>query len=110
MERFDVLKKLIEFSEPVDELSNILKSYSWDYDGEPIVLTASHIRSVLKRFLIDELDPESLEKWANVIECREDIDFEENNHMEIDSVIHYLANSKIEGALTKGVCVNMLAT
>ncbi|MFJ5536654.1 hypothetical protein [Vreelandella titanicae] len=110
MERFNALLRLVEFSDPVEQLAQMLKVYSWDYDGEPLVLTASHVSSVLKRFLSDELSSEDLEGWANLIECREDIEFEEDSYNEIDNVINCLANPILQGDITPHSCVKLLAT
>lgn len=110
MERFDILKKLIIFSEPLDRLSKSLSMLDWDYEGEPLIVTASDIKKVLNLFLAGERTAVELEGWANLIECREDLEFEEQLHEEIDNVIYCLANPALQGSITSDFCKELLAT
>lgn len=110
MNRFDVLRELLAFSKPVAVLSNSLAKFDWDYEGEPRVVIASQIQVVLKRFLAGEYSAEELENWANLIECREDLEFEEVKHGAIENVIYCLANPALQGEITPESCKELLAT
>lgn len=96
MNRFDVLRDLVTFSQPVNVLSNSLSNFYWDYEGQPLIVTSSEIQSVLKRFLAGEYTAEELETWANLIEGREDLEFEEQKHKLIEHVIYCLANPALQ--------------
>lgn len=110
MNRIDVLRDLISFSKPVNVLSTALSRFDWDYEGQPLVVTASEIKAVLKRFLAGEFTADELEIWANLIEGREDLEFEEQKHKLIEHVIYCLANPILQGEITFGSCRNLLST
>lgn len=104
MDRFDALRDLIDFNKPVSVLANNLSKFDWDYEGQPLTVTASQVREVLKRFLAGRCSSKDLEDWANLIECREDLEFEDKKHDDIANVIHILANSVLEGEITYDSC------
>lgn len=110
MDRFDVLRNLVAFSKPVDVLSSNLSKCDWDYEGDPLVVAASDMKAVLNRFLVGERTAEELESWANLIECREDLEFEEQQHEAIENVIYCLANPALQGEITPDSCRELLAT
>lgn len=110
MNRFDALKDLVAFTKPVSVLVDSLSKLDWDYEGQPLIVMASQIREVLKRFLSGEYSAQELEDWANLIECREDLEFEEKKHEEIANVIYYLANPVLEGEITADSCKALIAS
>lgn len=110
MDRFDVLRDLVAFSKPLDVLSNTLSKFDWDYGGSPLVVTASDMKAVLNLFLVGERTAEELESWGNLIECREDLYFEEKRYKEIENVIYFLANPVLQGRITPDSCKELLAT
>lgn len=110
MSRFDVLRDLIAFSKPVDILSSNLSKFDWDYAGQPLIVAASQVRNVLERFLSGEYTAQELEGWANLIECREDLEFEEQKHDEIENVIYCLANPALQGEVTLDFYRELLST
>lgn len=109
MDRFDVLRDLVAFNKPVSILADSLSKFNWDYEGQPMIVMASQIREVLKRFLAGGYSAKELEAWANLIECREDLEFEEKKHEEIENVIYCLANPVLDGGITADSC-NALIT
>lgn len=110
MDRFDALRELITFSKPVAVLSSSLSKFDWDFEGEPLVVTASQIQAVLKRFLAGEYTAIDMENWANLIESREDLDFEEQSREAIENVIYCLANPALQGEITHDSCKELLTT
>lgn len=109
MNRFEVLQELIAFSKPIESLSNNLSRFDWDYEGEPLVISASQVRSVLRRFLDGKYTSEELEEWANLIECREDLEFEQEKHKAIENTIYHLANPELQGKITSDSCEKLLS-
>jgi hypothetical protein len=91
-----VLNNLINFSKPIKQIKADLKDLDWDGDGE-VLLNRKMIAKVLDRFILKEIDSGELDEWANAIECREDIDYEESHFDEIKQVIFEIANQSIEG-------------
>jgi len=110
MNRVEVLTDLIEFSKPVIELSDHLSKLEWDHDGEPLILHAVQVKNVLDRFFSGVISAKDLEEWANLIECREDIDFEAQKNEQIENVIYCLANPSLEGEISPVSCKKLFVT
>jgi len=102
--RFDLLNALVNWSKPIADISQALSSCAWDYDGEPYILKRIHLVNAIERLISNEVSPQELEGWANLIECREDIGFEESHREEIEQIIYRLANPELEGAITVEEC------
>lgn len=103
-ERLKALEDLLNFSLTTTELSKNLRSFSWDYDGEPVIILRIHVLDVLNRFIAGEIHSKEIENWANLIECREDLDAEHDFTKEINDVIFKLANPILEGELSIEFC------
>ena len=97
--RATVIENLIHFSLPLDELQRQARDFDWDFEGLPIVLTLNHIVHVLDRYLCGELTASIVEQWANLIEGREDISFDEMHEEWIAATIHELANPLLTAQL-----------
>ena len=110
MDRFDVLRDLVTFNGSVDTLSSNLSKFDWDYEGQAFVVTVSQVRNVLERFLAGEYSAGEMEEWANLIECREDLEFEEQHHDEIENAIYCLANPVLQREITVDSCKELLTT
>lgn len=92
----DTLRKLI--SGEIVDISDI----PWDNE-ETVLLRGAHIERMLSRFLNNEVDIGYLEEWANLIESREDIIYEEKNQEIITEVLHHLANPDLQWAISKTI-------
>ena len=104
MKHLEVLNNLVTFSKPTKDLAEELSKIDWDYTGQPMIVLAFHIKSVLQRFLGGEYDSDELENWANLIECREDLEFESTQKNIIENIIYSLANPVLEGEITVDLC------
>ncbi len=90
-ERKSTLLKLVRFDEPINVLSNLMETvpFAWPHTEPAIVdLTSEHVVAVLERFIGGELTAEDVDRWANMVECREDLSSTEI----VDDVIFDLAN------------------
>ncbi|OOE76077.1 hypothetical protein [Salinivibrio sp. ML290] len=92
--RLETVKHLVSLSKPLDELSEYLSEFSWDYEGKPLIVKSIDIINVLNRYICGDINADSVEQWANMLECREDIEFEEEK---IECVVYSLANPELEG-------------
>lgn len=98
MSREVILSSLIRFDAPIPKLRAGLGSLTWDSD--PVVTLARRdIVAVLERFSTGEIDALTVEDWANLVECREDIGFESGYEDVIHAAIHDLANPLLSGEL-----------
>lgn len=102
MKRKQILQDLIAYRVPLQEVQNILGSLPWDSDEDLVQLSRQHVEAVLSRYLLGEISLKEIEDWANIIECREDIDYEE-----VADVLHVLANPAITTELTDSVVTQL---
>jgi hypothetical protein len=102
--RQQLLQALLIFSKPLNRLAQELAQLEWDYEGKPVLVEPFHIVSILNRFLSKQLNAKQVEEWANMIECREDLDYESLNRKQLEQVIYELANPELEGSLTIERC------
>ncbi len=102
--RKQVLHTLVTFEKPLELIAKELSLFEWDYEGEPVIIEPIHVVSVLNRFLSGDFNAKQVEDWANMIECREDLDYNESNQEQMEQVIYELANPELEGRLTIERC------
>ena len=111
MSRASVLDDLIAFRKPLDLLTEMMSDVGWS-ETPVAVLTADHIVSVLQRFRSGALTAADVEGWADLIECREDIDYQSDRYEETLQAIYVLANPVLNGlpdeALTDQVIGSLL--
>jgi hypothetical protein len=105
--RADVLRKLLECSSPLEEIAAELRNFPSDSEERVFVVTAAHLRIILDRFLSGDLTAQQVERWANLIECREDIEFEGGRFGEPREVLNELANPLLTEPLSKDSAVRM---
>jgi hypothetical protein len=92
--REEALRALVQFDQPLTAIADALRQFTWDRSGDPVVqLSTDNVSSVLRRYVGGELTAEELEGWANLLECREDIDAQP---VAADAVFE-LANPVLQG-------------
>ncbi len=96
--RSEILKELILLHGNIENLEKELSQFPWDIENPLLKISIEDFVNVIKRSLSYEIDFETLTNWANVIECREDLDFANETMKEI---IFELANPEINGEITK---------
>jgi len=101
--RQKTLEDLLEFRRTPEEFQKALAGFPWDSEGDLVRLEGQHVVAVLKRYLAGEISSKEVEEWANLIECREDIHYEE-----VADAIHTLANPAITHELTQTVAAQLI--
>jgi len=96
--RKDILKDLVLLNGSIEVLQRELSQYSWDIEKPLLKINAKTFSKILKRSINNEIDFGTLTKWANALECRDDLDFESDNLQEF---LFELANPEINGEITK---------
>lgn len=91
-----ILLDLIHFKNNIDTLRNMLSQIGFDSETELVSMSRDNIVEILQRSLDKKISFLELEEWANLIECREDIDFEDEKTQEM---IFKLANPYLYGEL-----------
>jgi hypothetical protein len=69
-----------------------LHSFGWDSDEILVVMTRADACQMLNRPVRGEVPADDLVEWANQIEAREDIGFEDSSATTLDDLIYELAN------------------
>lgn len=109
MNRVSVLSDLITFGKPIEVLVAIVGDVGWS-ETPVVVLTTDHILSVLRRFQAGNLTAADVEVWADLIECREDIDYQPERYEEILEAIYVLANPVLNGPLDEALTDQVIAS
>lgn len=93
-----ILKNLIKFNKSLKNIKNEISNLNFDSKFELYIITKNDIKQILNRALKENIAFKELEEWANLIECRDDLGFEEEILQEI---IFDFANPEINGLITK---------
>lgn len=109
-ERTTVLNSLIQFDRPIEQICADLGTFPWDCPHELVTLAAEHIRNVLARLSSGDLTPDAVYEWANAVEMREDIAYEERCHEEIVEALFVLAFPLLNGPLDADEIARLVAS
>ena len=96
MAKIDILLNLINFTKDISAIKSDLAKIGFDSESELVTVTKNSITNILNRVIDKEISYELLEEWANLIECREDIGYEDEILQEI---IFELANPCLYGEI-----------
>jgi hypothetical protein len=88
---------------PLEETVAALREFPWDSDEELVTLTAGHVVEVLRRCCAGELTAREVEDWADAVEMREDLGFEDSPDERAQDAVNFLANPLLNGELTPAV-------
>ena len=91
-----ILLDLVHFKNNIDALKNMLSQIGFDSETELVSMSRDDIVEILQSSLDKKISFLELEEWANLIECREDIGFEDEKTQEM---IFKLANPYLYGKL-----------
>jgi len=98
MTREDAIQSLVRLEQPLDAVRASLNAFEWDWNGPPLArLDGRQVASVLHRYSAGKVSGDEVEIWANLLECREDIEFEPD----AAQAIFDLANPDLQGQLTE---------
>jgi len=96
MAKIDILLNLINFTKGISAIKSDLAKIGFDSESELVTITKNTIANILNRVIDKEISYNLLEEWANLIECREDIGYEDEILQEI---IFELANPCLYGEI-----------
>ena len=98
MAKIDILLNLINFTKDISAIKSNLAKIDFNSESELVTITKNTIVNILNRVIDKEISYNLLEEWANLIECREDIGYEDEILQEI---IFELANPCLYGEMDK---------
>ena len=96
MAKIDILLNLINFAKDISAIKRDLAKIGFDSESGLVAITKNTIANILNRVIDKEISYDLLEEWANLIECREDIGYEDEILQEI---IFELANPCLYGEI-----------
>lgn len=103
--RKEMLVKLITFNfDNLKQIKKDLSNFEWDCDAPLIYLDHNKFCQVLQKYTDGCITLDELVKWAETIEFRDDIDFEE----EIKEIIFILSNQEINEPFTKDKATQLI--
>ncbi|PYJ54799.1 MAG: hypothetical protein DME82_09910 [Verrucomicrobia bacterium] len=105
--RAELLRKLVEYPPDIEAVAAKLREFPWDSEERLVCITRAHLMEILERFLVGELTAEQVERWADLLEMREDIEFEDGRFGVPREVFHELANPYLTEPLTETSAVRM---
>ena len=96
MAKIDILLNLINFTKDISAIKSDLAKIGFNSESELVTITKNTIANILNSVIDKEISYDLLEEWANLIECREDIGYEDEILQEI---IFELANPCLYGEI-----------
>jgi hypothetical protein len=108
MSRINLLQSLVQFDRPLNKVLSDLNQIDWDSEQELVILKRDQIAIILQRYLKGDLQSTEVEDWANAIECREDIGYEEGYEDLLRDLVYELANPLLTRSLSPNIAENFL--
>ena len=99
--RTQVLIDLVNLARPVEELRSELNEFEWNSKHELYTLTNARIAGVFERALNEEFPIEDLISWADGLEEREDLVYEEGYERDIAQILFLVSTPAINYPITK---------
>jgi len=94
MDRTALLNALIRYETPLDEVVMGLAALPTD-PTPTVTLTRQDISAILDRYVLGELTATDVARWAALVECREDIQFEPRHEEVVADALYDLANQDV---------------
>jgi hypothetical protein len=108
--RQECLSELIHIGEGYEKAKEELATMPWDCEVPEIVLTLNDTFEIMKRFINGQIAAALLEDWADSIELRDDIGYEESNRAKIKEIIFSLANPELTNPITIASVASLMKT
>jgi len=106
-DRASLLRRVVRYELPIEDTLAMLRAYGWDSDAELVALTAADAIRLLERYLGGELTARQVEHWAELLEMRDDIGYEERSSAELRRLIFLLANPEVNETITPGLAIRL---
>lgn len=107
-ERLSAVRDLITMQDTLSNCRLRLAQYPWDFEGQPVILTRSDVEAVLKSFLEGKVRADDIEEWADLLEVREDFDYEEGHCEWLNFVLWRLSDQQLNGLISEEAVSQLL--
>ena len=100
-----ILQDILNFEGDIRDLKKELDKYPFDSKYPLIIINSKTVCAILKKTISGIISFDDLEEWANIVECRDDVDFENEN---IQEIIFELANPELNEQLSLELLIGYL--
>ena len=90
------------------QLSTELATFERKHEDPRVILEAVMLQTLLVRFMKGYISAQEIADWANLVEYREDLEYEAAYSEQIDTIVQALANSEINNPIDKDLCTEFL--
>jgi hypothetical protein len=106
-DRASLLQRVVRYELPIEDTIAMLRAYGWDARAELVRLSATDALRILERYLSGELSAKQVEHWAELLEMRDDVGFEDRSSAELRRLIFVLANPEVNEPLTPALAIRL---
>jgi hypothetical protein len=99
LDRRQALVDLIDLRKPIDAAIRSLSSHAWGMAPE-VVFGGRQISRALAMFLAGEIDTRDLERWADAIEGRDDVEYDPSHSPAVADFLFEVSTPQVNGELT----------
>ncbi len=92
-----ILKDVLSINGNLFSLDNELSFYPWDCEKPLLKVEKEDLIKIIDRSISGDINYNILIHWANLIECRDDIEFQ---HEYLQEIMFEIANPEINGRIT----------
>jgi len=71
------LLELLNWTSPLREVFAQLALFPWDHETTLVLVERHHLRNALTRYVEGSASSEEIEQWAEALESRDDVGFED---------------------------------
>ncbi|WP_462160173.1 hypothetical protein [Pseudoalteromonas sp. GB56] len=103
MDRAEALEQIVTFGIDKDKAYSELVKYPYDSEKEYFVVSKVILEKVLNLYLTEKISSDELEQWANFVECRNDLNYEQ-----VEDYIYALTNPFLVGEISKTKIAKMI--
>ena len=107
-DRRKVLLELLNWTSPLREVFAQVALFAWDHETTLVLVERHHLRNALTRYVEGSAISEEMEQWAEALESRDDVGFEDGVAELARELLWKLANPALEGPRSKQVAQGML--
>lgn len=104
--RAELLTQIARFQIEISSAIKEFQKYSWDCERDLYILTKSDLLRVFKKYLSNSITEKEINEWANFLECREDLGYENESGELLKQIIIDLANPDLSEPISKKLITN----
>ena len=105
--RMSLVRTLVEYHLPIDFTLAELAKLPWDVHTPLLRMARLDVQNILHRFIAHELSASQVEDWANLVECRDDIDLSGETGV-VTEIISRLANPYLHKPISIALATEIL--